>query len=375
MSQSTPAAASSARLGFTGPTDFHRELRRRVDDWFRVTGRRKRDVPAMYLKTFSILATFFASYALLVFVATTWWQALPLAVLLGLATAGIGFNIEHDGGHNAYSSRPWVNRVMAMTLDLIGGSSYLWRWKHAVFHHSYVNIKGYDSDIDLGVLFRLSPHHRRYAHQRFQHWYAFPLYGVMAMKWHFYDDFRDLVRGHIGELRYPRPRGWDLIGFIGGKLVFFTLAFVIPLLFHPLWAVASLYAVTAAVAGVTLSIVFQLAHCVAAADFVEPPAGKEVIENAWARHQAESTVNFARHSRFAAWYLGGLNFQVEHHLLPAVCHVHYPALSPLVREVCMEFGVRYAEYPSFLRGVREHLAWLRELGQPEVQAEALEAAA
>ncbi|HEX6928258.1 MAG TPA: acyl-CoA desaturase, partial [Gammaproteobacteria bacterium] len=339
------------RLTFKGGKDFHQELRRRVDAWFSETGRRKRDNPAMYLKSAIILAVFFTTYGLLVFAAQAWWQAVPLTVLLGLATAGIGFNIEHDGGHNAYSSRRWVNRLSAFTLDMIGGSSYLWRWKHAVFHHTYVNIKGFDADIDLGTIARLSPHHHRFAHQRFQHWYAWPLYGVMAMKWHFYDDFRDLVIGRMGALPFARPRGRDLFVLLAGKLVFFTLAFGIPLLVHSFAAVAVFYALTAAVTGVTLSVVFQLAHCVEDAAFVEPEAGSDEIANAWAIHQAESTVNFARDSRLAAWYLGGLNFQIEHHLLPGICHVNYPALAPLVKQVCTEYGVRYTEYPSFARGV------------------------
>jgi linoleoyl-CoA desaturase len=361
---STTSRVTDSRLSFSGTKDFHRELRRRVDAWFAETGTRKRDNPAMYLKSAIILAAFFGIYAVLLFAVDAWWQAVPLAVLLGLVVAGIGFNIEHDGGHNAYSSRRWVNRLSAMTLDMIGGSSYLWRWKHAVFHHTYVNIKGYDADIDLGVLFRLSPHHRRYAHQRIQHWYALPLYGVMAIKWHFYDDFRDLVTGKIGEIRYPRPKGWDLVTLIVGKLVFFTLAFGIPLLFHSFGAVLGIYAITAAVAGVTLSVVFQLAHCVEEAAFVEPEADSETIDNAWAMHQVESSVNFARDSRIAAWYLGGLNFQIEHHLLPGICHVNYPALAPIVQEVCGEFGVRYAEYPSFRSGFAAHLRWLRQMALP-----------
>lgn len=319
----------------------------------------------MYVKTGIILGAFFGLYALLVFWAEVWWQAVPLAVLLGFATAGIGFNIEHDGGHNAYSSRRWLNRFSALTLDLIGGSSYLWRWKHAVFHHSYVNIKGYDSDIDLGVLIRLSPHHRRYAHQRLQHWYAWLLYCVMAMKWHLYDDFRDLVSGRIGERTYPRPRGWDLFALVAGKLVFLALAFGIPLLLHPFATAAVFYAITAAVAGVTLSVVFQLAHCVEEADFVCPDEGSDQIATAWAVHQAQGTVNFARKSKLAAWYLGGLNFQIEHHLLPGICHVNYPALAPLVKQVCAEYGVRYAEYASFADGIRAHHGWLKHMGLPD----------
>lgn len=373
--QENIASVPAARLNFAGSRDFHRELRRRVDGWFAETGRRKRDNAPMYLKSAVILAGFFALYAALVFGANAWWQGVPLAILLGLAVAGIGFNIEHDGGHGAYSNRRWINRASAMTLDMIGGSSYLWRWKHAVFHHTYVNIKDYDADIDLGVLFRLSPHHQRFAHQRLQHWYAFPLYGVMAMKWHFYDDFRDLVTGRMGVQPYPRPRGWDLFTLVAGKLVFFTLAFGIPLLFHSIATVAIFYAITAAVAGITLSIVFQLAHCVEEADFVEPPAGSDEIDSAWAVHQAQSTVNFARNSRIATWYLGGLNFQIEHHLLPGICHVNYPAIAPIVKQTCEEFGVRYAEFPSFTRGVIAHLAWLKRMGQPEQPDAALSAAA
>jgi len=358
-------AVPAARLRFAGSKDFHQELRRRVDAWFAESGRSKRDNRSMYLKSAIILAGFFSIWAVLVFSANAWWQAVPLAILLGLAVAGIGFNIEHDGGHGAYSNRRWINRASALTLDLIGGSSYLWRWKHAVFHHTYVNIKDFDADIDLGVLFRLSPHHTRFAHQRVQHWYALPLYGVMAMKWHFYDDFRDLVSGRMGTQPYPRPRGWDLFALIAGKLVFFTLAFGIPLLVHPFGTVAIFYALVAAVAGITLSIVFQLAHCVEHADFVEPQEGSDEIATAWAVHQAQSTVNFARDNRLAAWYLGGLNFQIEHHLLPGICHVNYPALAPLVKRTCEEFGVRYAEFPSFTSGVMAHFEWLKQMGRPD----------
>src|SRR5205085_8657490 len=106
---------------------FQTEVRRRVDDYFRRTGRRQRDCPQMYLKTAGVFGWFLTSYGLLVFWAAAWWQALPLALSLGLAMAAIGFNVQHDGGHHAYSDRRWVNKLMALTLDLIGGgSSYVW---------------------------------------------------------------------------------------------------------------------------------------------------------------------------------------------------------------------------------------------------------
>jgi linoleoyl-CoA desaturase len=158
---------STRRLKFGSGSGFQAELRRRVEEFFRHSGRRQRDCWQMYLKTAILLAVFAATYTLLVFVAATWWQALPLAIFLGMAIAGIGFNIQHDGKHQAYSDHPWINKAMAMTMDLIGGSSYIWHWKHNIFHHTYVNITGHDSDIDLGILGRLTPHQKRYPFRLF----------------------------------------------------------------------------------------------------------------------------------------------------------------------------------------------------------------
>jgi linoleoyl-CoA desaturase len=317
----------------------------------------------MYLKTAIILLGFASIYGLLVFAATAWWQALPLAVALGLAVVAIGFNVMHDASHQAFSDRPWLNRLMAMSLDCVGGSSYFWRWKHTVFHHSFVNVAGYDTDINLAGLGRLTPHHRRVWIHRWQHWYIWLLYGLMVFKWHFYDDFRLALTGRMGAHRVPRPHGRQWVVFLGGKLVFFTLAFAAPLAFHPFWAVAAAYAVMAVVVGVVLSVVFQLAHCVELADFpVDRVAGR--IDNAWAIHQVETSVDFARHSRVASWLLGGLNFQIEHHLFARICHVNYPAIAALVEKTCREFGVRYNYNRTFLSALKSHYRWLRAMGAP-----------
>src|SRR5713101_108046 len=238
--QTIRAAAPGRNLKFGNDNAFQLELRRRVDEYFRATGRRQRDCWQMYLKTAILLVGFAASYLLLVLVAQTWWQGLLLAILLGLSAAGIGFNIEHDGGHQAYSTHPWVDKLMAMTLELIGGSSHLWRWKHVVLHHTYVNITGHDTDIDLGLLARLTPHQRRLPYHRWQHLYLWPLYGLLAIKWQLVDDFRKLINGRISNQPFPRPKGWELVIFIAGKVIFFSVAFGIPLLFHSI-GVALLY--------------------------------------------------------------------------------------------------------------------------------------
>jgi len=351
-----------SRLTFSRENAFHKELKRRVDDYFRNSDRSARDCPAMYLKTAIILSAFSGFYSLLVFVAGSWWQALPLAVLLAMSMAAIGFNIEHDGSHHSYSNHAWINRLAAMTMDLIGASSYVWHWKHVVVHHTYVNITGHDADIDIAFFGRLTPHQTRFKLHRWQHFYLWPLYGLNVIKWHLYDDFRDVISGRIGHTRMPRPKRWELLRFIGGKALFLILAFGLPLLMHRLWIVVLLYVLTVSLAGVVVSVVFQLAHCVEEAEFPLPQDSSGSMENAWAVHQVETSVDFARRNRVESWLLGGLNFQIEHHLFPRVCHINYPAISNLVEQTCREFGVRYGEHSSFRAGLLSHFRWLRRMG-------------
>jgi linoleoyl-CoA desaturase len=350
------------QLKFAASGEFQHELRRKVDHYFSSTGRRPRDNPRMYVKTAIILGWFLALYVLLVFFATAWWQALLLAMSLGLAIAAVGFNIQHDGGHRSYSARRWVNKLMALTMDLTGASSYVWARKHNFIHHSYANITGHDDDINVGLLGRLSPYQKRLSVHRWQHYYLWALYGLLPFKWFFFDDFWNLLIGHIGGHRIARPRGWDLVTFIGGKTVALSLTFVIPLLLHPVWIVLLFYAVASLVLGVVLSVVFQMAHCVEEASFPMPRADTGRIETAWAVHQVQSTVDFARGNRLLTWFVGGLNFQIEHHLFPQICHVHYPALARVVEPTCREFGVRYVAHRSLFAGIASHFRWLRRMG-------------
>ena len=355
-----------AELKFGSGDRFHGELRRRIEQYFTSTGRRPRDCPQMYLKTAIILGWLAASYALLLIGAGTWWLAVPLAVSLGLAMAACGFNIQHDGGHQSYSERRWINRLAALTLDLLGGSSYVWARKHNVIHHSYSNIAGHDNDINIGVFGRLAPQQKRLRFHRLQHVYLWLLYGFLPIKWQLYDDFRDVITGRIEGRRFARPVGWDLVTFVGGKVVFFTLAFVIPLLMYSPWIVLLCYVGASCVQGLALSVVFQLAHCVEEAAFPLPRADTGRIEAAWAVHQVQTTVDFAPGNRWLSWFIGGLNFQIEHHLFPRLCHVHYRALSDVVQQTCREMGLKYTAHQTFFSALASHFRWLRQMGRPVV---------
>ena len=356
--------SSAGPLKFGAADGFRRALRARVNEHFACRGEAPRGHWQMYAKAAVMLGCFAGAYAGLVFGTGSWWLAVPFAVLLGLALAGVGFNIQHDGGHGAFSRLLWVNQLAAATLDLLGASSYVWARKHNAIHHSYTNVTGHDDDINVGFLGRLSPHQRRLRLHRFQHWYLWILYGFLPVKWHLYDDFRDVLTGRIGQQRFNRPRGRDLLIFVGGKAVFAALAFGLPVLLHPWWLVLAFYGAASFVEGIVLSVVFQLAHCVEQAEFPLPQPDTSRMESAWAEHQVQTTVDFAPRNRLLTWYIGGLNYQIEHHLFPQICHVHYPALAPLIEQTCREFGLRYAVNPTLRAAVGSHFRWLRRMGRP-----------
>ena len=353
---------SVKKLKFAKNSGFQVELRRRVDELFQNSNLKERDCPQMYAKTATLLIGFLGTYAALIFLAQTWWQVFPLCILMGVIIAGIGFSIQHDGAHRAYSNSLWINKLMSMSLDLIGGSSYIWHWKHDVLHHTYTNIAGYDMDLEVGMFGRLSPSHQKLPFHRWQHYYLWLLYGFLAIKWHFFDDFNNLITGKISDRNYPRPRNSNLVIFCAGKLTFLTIAFVIPSLFHSFWLVLASYSLIAFTLGLLLSVVFQLAHVVEEADFPIPDEETCLIEKDWAIHQIETTVNFSRNNPFLTWLLGGLNFQVEHHLFPNICHINYPEISKVVEQTCQDYGVRYNYHRSFWAGCLSHFHWLRRMG-------------
>jgi linoleoyl-CoA desaturase len=317
----------------------------------------------MHAKTAVILGWFAASYALLLLLGgTSAWLVAALTVSIALATAGIGFSVMHDANHGAYARSRAVNRAWGLALDLVGASSYVWRFKHNVQHHTYANVDGMDADIDAAPFLRLAPMQPRRAHHRGQHLYAWVLYGVLALKWWFVDDVLDVLRGSLHGHPFPRPRGFELAAYVGGKAVFVAWTLVIPLLvFRSGWVVVP-FVLGSLALGVVLAVVFQLAHAVPDAEF--HAAGAGVMPTGWAAHQVGATVDFAPSNRLLCWYVGGLNFQIEHHLFPDVCHVHYPALAGIVETTCRESGIPYRSSPTLRAAIAGHYRYLRSLGRP-----------
>ncbi len=350
-------------IQFRGGGDFSADVRRCLATLGDDVAAGKRAQRGMYLKSVVMIAWAIGSWALLVFWASSLWAGGLLAVSLGLAVAGIGFNLTHDANHGSFSPHSRVNRTMRWSIDAIGASSYVWRVKHNVVHHTYTNISGADSDIGQLPFLRLAPDQRRFWYHRAQHIYTWPLYGLFAVKWQLFGDLTQLCIGNIEGTPLLWPRGRELVGFLVGKLAFIGWAIVIPLMVRPVWEVAAGFAIASSVMAFVIAVTFQLAHCLEEAEFSSVPEMEQAGSTEWARHQLASTVDFAPNSRLLTWYLGGLNFQIEHHLFSRVCHVHYPTLAPRVREVCARHGVEYQVHTSAWSALASHARWLRKMGQ------------
>jgi linoleoyl-CoA desaturase len=340
---------ATPQVRFAGGGAFHADLHHRVDAYFEGSGRSRHGGWAIAVKVAAMLFWLAGSWAAAVFLPMPDWGRVLLSISIGLAVAGIGFSVMHDANHGATSSSPRLNRVLSLTLDLIGASSALWRDKHNRNHHTYTNVAGADPDLEAGVPFlRVAPWQPRHPWHRFQHLYVWVIYAVFPLKWWFFDDLRDMVQ----------LRRRERLALLAGKAVFVGWAFVVPAMLHPSWGLCALWAVALVTLGNVVAAVFQLAHCVDSAEFVAPDEARRD----WAQHQVATTVDFAPGNAVLGWYLGGLNFQVEHHLFARVCHLHYPALSRIVRATCAEHGVRYRCEPTLRSALAANMRWLRGLG-------------
>jgi linoleoyl-CoA desaturase len=318
----------------------------------------------MVVKTVVLLAAVAVPYLLIVTNAVAPPIMLALAVVIGLGIAGIGFAVAHDALHGSYTNSPRLNSLIGSSMDLIGGSSYLWRITHNVIHHTYTNIHGTDEDLAVSPLLRLSPHAPRQWYHRWQHWYALGLYAMTTIFWVFVKDWKYLFARDLGPYKNRKHPAKDVAGLLAGKVVYYGWSVVLPfvLIDLPWWQIALGLLLVHLVAGLTLGIVFQLAHVVEQTAHPEPD-GAGAMPQSWVVHEMATTANFAPRNRLLNWYVGGLNFQVEHHLFPKVCSVHYPRLAPIVQRIATEHGLPYHSHDTFRGAVGSHLRTLRAFGQ------------
>jgi linoleoyl-CoA desaturase len=345
---------------------FHTVLKERVSDYFEQNKISTTGGWRIFSKAIILSVALVLLYIHLVFFTPAWYFGVLECILMGFVISFIGFNIMHDGAHGSFSNSPALNKFAAFTLNLLGGSAFMWNMKHNVIHHAFTNVHEVDDDLNGSFLLRLSEHQKRYKVHSFQHIYFWVLYAQLYIFWIFFSDYKKYFSGKIGDIPLKKMKWQDHLIFWKSKALFLFIYIVIPIMFAGWlnWLIGFI-AITW-VAGVVLSIVFQLAHTVEHTHFPLPDVVTGKMGDEWAVHQLKTTANFATSNKVISWFVGGLNFQVEHHLFPKISHVHYPAISKIVKQACEEYGVAYNEYAKMRHAILSHIHYLKDLGKPVV---------
>ncbi len=342
---------------------FHTELKRRINEYFKQEGKNPTGNFGLYLKAVLLIVAYVGIYVHVVFFTPIAWLAILECIILGGLTAAIGFNVMHDGMLGSFSSKKWVNKLAGITLNFLGANNFMWKTKHNIIHHTYTNVHGVDDDIEARPFLRLCDEQKHYRIHKYQHWYFWAAYSLLYLWWVFVTDYKKYFLRKIGPTPLQKMKLMDHISFWGFKLLHAFLFIGLPIWMVGFQAWLIGFLPFGLFSGIVLSIVFQLAHTVEHTDFPAANIETNKMEDEWAVHQLKTTANFATRNRFLSWWVGGLNFQIEHHLFPRISHVHYPAISKIVKKACQDFGIQYIEYPRMRLAVASHISHLRILSR------------
>lgn len=364
----------SVRFAHPGRDSFHDTVIAKVSAYFRTNKISPYANREMWVKTAVMLSLYFVPYLLMMlgvagdskFFFFFFW------ILMAFGMVGIGTSVMHDANHGTYSPNKKVNTLIGTILEVIGGYAVNWKIQHNYLHHTYTNIAGLDEDIDNMVVLRFSPHHKRLKLHRFQHLYVWFFYMLMTLYWMTFKDYFQVIRYRQHDLlvkeKVSLPQALFRITIY--KIFYYSYIIVLPITFSgmPWYYVLFGFLLMHFTAGLFLSCIFQPAHIVSTSEFALPVVtdGRKKMEDSWAVHEVMNTANFAPQSKFLNWFIGGLNFQIEHHLFTGVCHVHYRNLAPIVKETTEQFGIPYHTEPTFWKALGDHVRMLKKLGRGEV---------
>lgn len=344
---------------------FAATVKKNVYNYFREKGISTKGNIAMVIQTVLLLCIYIIPFVLVLTVSMNGWLAIMMAVLAGIGMAGIGMCVMHDAVHGSYSNKVWVNKLLGATMYLLGSNVLNWKIQHNILHHAYTNIEGYDQDIASKGPIRLSEYAPLRKIHRYQYIHAFLFYGLMTIS-KLTRDFTQLTEFNKAGLtgKHSKHPRFEYLKMVVVKIIYLFVFIGLPVLFTPYtwWQVLIGFFIMHWTAGCILSTIFQMAHVVEGAEQILPNT-EGSIEVDWAVHELRTTADFARNNLFLNWYIGGLNFQIEHHLFPNICHIHYRKIAPIVEKTATEFGFNYNLKPTFIKALQSHVHRLKELGR------------
>jgi linoleoyl-CoA desaturase len=350
------------RVAFSRNQVFLKAVRKSVNDYFREQAIAIKGGRSLYIKAALSIPIAIGLYALILFGHYSDWTGLLLCVALGLVLAFVAVNIMHDACHGSYSDRSGINYFLGLSMNAVGSNAFLWKIRHNVLHHTYTNIDGIDHDIANWPMLRQSEAQTRKPIHRFQHIYMFGLYAVTTLYWIFIQDFQKYFSRTIPPSTPIKFDVREQIIFWITKGFYFFFFVILPIIFFGWIAWLVGFVVMHFAMSLGLITIFQLSHLVELTAIASSESTK-LDEIEWAVHELMTTSNYATASKLVTWLVGGLNFQIEHHLFPNVSHIHYFAISRIVRETCREFNLPYNEYPSVFSAIRSHIRHMRNLGR------------
>lgn len=346
--------------------DFVSTLNKRVNDYFNNNNIARHGNSQMVIKTVFMFLLYFIPYAFILTTTVTGvFGLISMVLIMAFGLAGIGLSVMHDANHGAYTKRTRVNDFIGYSLNLVGANAFNWKVQHNVLHHTYTNVHEEDEDISPRGALRLTPHSDWKKVHKYQFIYAWFLYGLMTIVWLFYKDFARLYKyqksGMVKAQKASALKEWTIL--LTTKLFYIGYIFVLPVVLTSLlwWQVVIGIVAMHYIAGFILAIIFQPAHVIEGTEFPLPDETR-TLENNWAVHQLMTTTNFGNKSKWFSWYVGGLNFQIEHHLFPNICHVHYGKIASIVKSTAHEFGLPYKSSKTFFHALAGHARLLKRLG-------------
>jgi len=342
---------------------FFESVKNSVDAYFKSNRLKKTGNMKLYIKAMVLVPIAVAIYSWLLFGNYSWQAGILFSALFGFTLVCIAFNVMHDACHGSYSGKKWVNEFMGLSMNVLGSNAFIWKIKHNIIHHTYTNIDGVDDDIANGPLLRQCNTQKWMPIHRFQFIYMFILYSVSTLAWMWGTDFYKYFSKKIHTTVIKKISVRQHIIFWVSKLLYIFFYIVVPIYFLGWQAWMTGFLIIHITMGLVLSIVFQLAHVVEKTSFDAIAEKHKVIASEWAIHEVKTTADFAPQNKVIGWFVGGLNFQIEHHLFPQISHVHYPALSKIVREQCALFGLSYNYYPTMRQAIYSHVRLMKKLGK------------
>lgn len=347
--------------------DFTTELRNSVNAYFSKNNIQPYGNRKIYLKSAFMISLYLAPFILMV---SGVISSVPLVLLcwitMGLGMSGLGMGTMHDANHGSFSKNQKVNRFFGNSLYLLGGFPTNWRYQHNTLHHGFTNIEGHDEDIAPPGILRFSPHSPFKKIHRYQHIYAWFFYSLMTISWIVAKDFKRLKKYKDTGAKLGGKRKFSrlFVDVTISKIIYYSVFLLIPLLTVPVawyWIICG-FLVMHFTSGLVLSTIFQTAHVVPTSEYPIPDEDGE-LNNNWAVHQLYTTCNYAPGNKIFSWLIGGLNYQVEHHLFPYISHIHYRDISQIVQTKTKEFGLPYHVNKSFAQAVWQHIKMLKLLGE------------